>query len=177
MMRSKSIITHPDSCHAFPLNIGGETEVLQTYWFKSQTCLFHRQLSTLIIIYSDKRVEVINIRQKKSSTFRGWLIFISLPSHFCRKHNWSSSEWKTSGWMLLWMFLHKHWQHNHEREWTKANYCADQSTVGGNMRPWKSHIGQKWGGLPMECISNIYGNAQHSPLNAAVSSDQVYCET
>lgn len=36
-------------------------------------------------------------------------------------------------------FCTQYWQHNHEQDWTMANYCAVENAVGGNRNPWKSH--------------------------------------
>lgn len=97
---------------------------------------------------------------------------------------WFSRKYAVSGWMLLPL------RHSltldisaptlAAQSWTGVNkgklLCISEHS-GRIYEAMKITFSQEWGGLPMEGISNIYGNAQRSTLNAAVSSDQVYCGT
>lgn len=97
---------------------------------------------------------------------------------------WFSRKYTVSGWMLLPL------RHSltldisaptlAAQSWTGVNkgklLCISEHS-GREYEATKITFSQEWGGLPMEGISNIYGNAQRSTLNAAVSSDQVYCGT
>lgn len=52
---------------------------------------------------------------------------------------WSPSSSSSPSLFKSEQFCTQSWQHNHEQDWTMANYCAVENAVGGNRKPWKSH--------------------------------------